>query len=790
MKSKLDEFIREQNEIIIPATLPVIPMRDGVIVFPGSVVPFLVGRKKSVRALEYAVDKTDRLLFLAWQKDPQVEEPDANDLYEIGTIAQIVQVMKNPDGTFKVLVEGLERGLLKRKLNRKSLLLFEIELVKVRYRNTKHLQALVRKIKDMVDRYVEMTQRIPKELLLPLEELDDPDRFADLVAPILPGNFMEKYDLLRTLHPKERLEKILYALSRELELLQIEAELDEKVKNKIEKTQREYYLREKLRAIKEELGAEEPDTEIAELKRRLEEGKFPDYVVSKAKAEIDRLSKMTPYSAEATVVRTYLDWIMNLPWMEETEERLDIKIARKILDEDHYGLEEVKERILEYLAVKKLSKDLKSPILCLVGPPGVGKTSLGKSLARATNRKFARMSLGGLKDEAEIRGHRRTYVGAMPGRIIQLMRQVKSRNPVLLLDEVDKMGISFQGDPSSALLEVLDPEQNKNFVDHYIELPFDLSKVMFITTANVTYSIPPALLDRMEVIEIPGYTENEKLMIAKRHLVPRLFKEHGLDELKMRITDGAIMKIIENYTKEAGVRNLERELAKLMRKIALMHTEGKLRSNTISSKNVEELLGPPKYRENKSMEGSEIGVATGMAWTSYGGVTLQIETLIFPGKGQMILTGQLGDVMKESAQIALSLARKICSKMDNLPDDFFFSNDIHIHIPEGAVPKDGPSAGITMLVSLVSAVLRKPIRKDIAMTGEITLRGRILPVGGIREKLLAALRNGLKEVIIPKGNSDDLVKIPKRSLSKLRIHKVESVEEVLKLVFEDEDKEG
>jgi ATP-dependent Lon protease len=782
--SKIDEFIREQEQIDIPEVLPVIALRDGPVMFPGAVLPFIAERDVTLSAVEYSLDKTSRLVFLSWQKNPDVENPRANDLIEFGVIAQIIQIFKNPDGSLKVLVEILKRGILKENVRKKNILLFKIEPLEVKYRKTKYLEALMRKVKELFEQYVEMTQAIPKEIAFPLEEIDDPEQFADMVASVIPGKFNEKIRLLQELHPKNRLEKILQMLDNELQLLKLEEKINERVKSSIEKSQREFYLKEKLRAIQEELSGENEDTEIAQLRNKIEKLNAPKYVKDKAKNELERLSMMSPYSAEANVIRTYLDWILNLPWSKTTQDTFDIDLAQKILDEDHYGLEEVKERILEFLAVRKISNNLKSPILCLVGPPGVGKTSLGRSLARAMNRKFVRMSLGGLRDEAEIRGHRRTYVGALPGRIIQLLRQAGSKNPVILLDEIDKMGMSFQGDPASALLEVLDPEQNSNFVDHYLELSFDLSDVIFVTTANVTYSIPSALLDRMEIIEIPGYTDLEKIMIAKKYLIPRLMREHGLEKYKITIQEKALIDLISKYTKEAGVRNLYRELSRLFRKIALKILTEKIETVKVTPKLLEKMLGIPRFLEDEILDRPEVGVATGMAWTPIGGTILQIESAIIPGKGALILTGQLGDVMKESAQIAISVVRKLCEETE---PQFFNSHDIHIHVPEGAVPKDGPSAGVTIVTSLLSAIRNVPVRNDLAMTGEITLRGRVLPVGGIREKVLAALRSGIKEIIIPSKNKKDLQKIPEEILKKVKINLVDDIEEVIKIALSGVD---
>ncbi|HBF10428.1 endopeptidase La [Thermotoga neapolitana] len=768
----LEKYARQQErDIEIPDSLPCIPLRNGLGVFPNTVVPFYVGREKSLIALEEAMEKYNRLLFVVNQIDPSVENPGPEDLYRVGTIVKVLQIMKLPDDTFKVLVEGLERARVEDFISTEPFFLVRLEVLKVKYRKTKKLEALMRSVKDKAIRYFNLTRKFPQETLVTLKEMQDPDRLADFVASILPVPLETKQELLETVHPLHRLEKVLSILVKEIEILEIEEEIEKKVKDRIEKTQREYVLREKLRAIKEELGAEE-EVEIRELYEKVEKGDYPEYVKEKAVKEIQRLEKMSPYSAEATVVRTYLDWLLNLPWNVTTEDRIDVKETRKILDRNHYGLEEVKERILEYLVARKFSKNLKAPILCLVGPPGVGKTSLGRTIAEAMGRRFGRMSLGGLRDEAEIKGHRRTYVGAMPGRIIQIIRRVGTKNPVILLDEVDKMGISFQGDPASALLEVLDPEQNKDFVDHYLEIPFDLSQVLFITTANVLHTIPPALRDRMEIIEIPGYSDPEKYHIAKDYIVPRIANQYGLSRIEF--TPGAIKKIIREYTKEAGVRNLERIIEKVVRKSLVKKERKHLK---IGTKDVEELLGPAVYRAEDVLEEDTVGAVTGLAWTPAGGSVLIVESLLVPGKGNLILTGYMGDVMKESAKIALSVVRKMCGEECR---DVFEKNDIHIHVPEGAVPKDGPSAGITITVALYSAVTGKKVKKDVAMTGEITLRGKILPVGGIREKLLAAKRAGIKKVILPERNRPDVEKIPKEYLNGLEIVFCREITDVLK----------
>ncbi len=778
--SRLEKEARKSQEerISIPTELPTIAMRSNMVIFPNTVVPFYVGREKSLMALEEAMEKTNQLVFVVNQKDPTVEDPKPGDLYKIGTIVRVIQIGKLPDGTFKVLVEGIARARIVKPIEEKFLK-FEIEILRPRYGRSKRLIALMRMVKEELHKYVQYSRKIPPETLMLLEDVDNPDIFADIAASLCPGTIEEKQKLLETIHPAERLEKVLDILARETELLEIEQQLDQKVKERIEKTQREYYLREKLRVIRDELGGEE-DLEIKELREKIEKGNYPESVREKASAELSRLEKMSPYAPEATVVRTYLDWILNLPWFEKTGETVDVEFAEKVLNEDHYGLEEPKERILEYLATRKLSDKAKAPIICFVGPPGVGKTSLAKSIARATNRKFGRMSLGGLRDEAEIRGHRRTYVGAMPGRIIQLIRKLGVKNPVILLDEIDKMGISFQGDPAAALLEVLDPEQNKDFVDHYIEIPFDLSDVLFITTANVLYTIPPALRDRMEVIEISSYTDLEKFHIAKRYVIPRIESEFVEQPTKIfRFKDAAIKKIIQEYTLEPGVRELERELRSVIRKATLEFVKtGK--TVIIDPKKVTEYLGPSKIREEDALEKDMPGVATGLAWTPNGGTTLYIEASLIPGNGGLIVTGQLGDVMKESVRIALSLAKKMCGEEYA---EKFTKYDVHIHVPEGAVPKDGPSAGITITTALISIVKDVPVRKDVAMTGEITLRGRILPVGGIKEKVIAAYRKGIYNVILPKKNEVDLEKLPEEVRSKMNFVFVETIDEVLEVAL-------
>ncbi|ANQ54346.1 DNA-binding protein [Thermosipho affectus] len=782
---KLEQKVAKLNEeeIEIPGELPVIAMRSNVVVYPNTVVPFYVGREKSLYALEDSMENYNQLLFVVNQKDPKIEEPKEIDLFKIGTVVKIMQIGKLPDGTFKVLVEGISRAEWIKSIEKKYFK-FKIKLLKSKYRKTKKLIALMRVVRDEMQKYIQYSRKLPTEALMFLEDMEDPDVFADLAASICPGSLEEKQELLEILHPARRLEKILELISKETELLEIEHQLDQKVKKRIEKSQKEYFLREKLRVIREELGGEE-DAEIRELEEKIENDDLPDYVKEKARFELKRLEKMSPYSPEANVIRNYLDWILNLPWNKKTEELSDLKIAKNVLEKHHFGLEEPKQRILEFLATRSVSKSMKAPIICFVGPPGVGKTSLGRSIAEALGRKFLRMSLGGLRDEAEIRGHRRTYVGALPGRIIQLIRKAGVKNPVLLLDEIDKMGISFQGDPASALLEVLDPEQNKDFVDLYLELPFDLSEVLFITTANTLYNIPEPLKDRMEIIEIPSYTNVEKFHIAKDYILPKIFNELNFERKKIVFRNDSIKQIILEYTLEPGVRELERKLRTIVRKSILEIVEGKEKV-IITTKKVKDYLGAPRIKEENRLKKPTIGVSTGLAWTAYGGTTLFIESILFPGKGRLILTGKLGEVMKESAQIAFSLVKKLCGEEFT---EFFEKNDIHIHVPEGAVPKDGPSAGVTLVTSLFSSVKKVPVDNNIAMTGEITLRGRVLPVGGIKEKVLAAYRKGIKKIILPYQNRYDIEKIPGEVRKDIKFVFVNTIDEVLREALICEDKE-
>jgi ATP-dependent Lon protease len=756
--------------------LPLLPLR-GMIVFPYMVVPLDVGRDKSISALEEGMIN-ERLIVLAAQRQAKVNEPEAADIYQIGTIVEIKQLLKLPDGTLRVLVEGLNRVRIVEYLQYDPHYKVKLaEMPEIEEKNYE-TEALMRTTLFQFEQYIKLSKKIPPEVLTSVHNVEDPGRLADIIASHLNLKIEEKQDILEAVSFRKRLEVLCGFLMKEIEILEMERKIHVRVRKQMEKTQKEYYLREQIKAIQKELGeADERAAEIEEFRARLRDLELPREALEKVNKEIDRLAKMPPLSAEAVVVRNYLDWVMTLPWNNFTEDRLDVNMAEAILNEDHYGLEKVKERILEYLAVCQLTKELKGPILCLIGPPGVGKTSLAKSVARALNRKFVRFSLGGVRDEAEIRGHRRTYVGALPGKIVQIMKQAGAKNPVILLDEIDKMSTDFRGDPSSALLEVLDPEQNCAFSDHYLELTFDLSKVMFITTANTYHGIPRPLLDRMEIINISGYTEEEKVEIAKRHLLPKQMKEHGLTDKNLNISDPMLQRIIANYTRESGVRNLERQLAAVCRKSARELVQTSKKTIRMNKNNIEKFLGIPKYRHNNAEEQDQVGVATGLAWTEVGGDILLIEVTLIKGKGQLILTGKLGEVMRESAQAAFSYIRSR-SKALGIDDSIFEQYDIHIHIPEGAIPKDGPSAGITMATAIVSVLTNCPILKDVAMTGEITLRGRVLPIGGLKEKVLAAHRSGIKKVLVPKENEKDLEEIPANIRGDVKLVLVESMDEV------------
>jgi len=768
---------------------PVLPLRD-VVVYPHMVIPLFVGRDKSVRALERAMDGDRRIVLFA-QNSPDIDEPEAKDLFPIGTLAQVLQLLKLPDGTIKVLVEGVSRvESVHFETSDAGLSCTVKELQSTVERNEREIEVTVRSLMSLFEQYIKMNRKLPPELLATLTGIDDPSRLADTVAAHLSVRLVDKQRLLETLEVGARLELLIGYVDGEIDVQQLEKRIRGRVKSQMEKSQREYYLNEQMKAIQKELGDDEGGNELDELARKVAQSGMPKPVAGKAKAELNKLRQMSPMSAEAAVVRNYIDWLLGVPWKKRTKVRRDLKAAQAVLDADHYGLEKVKERILEYLAVQQRVKQMKGPILCLVGPPGVGKTSLGQSIAKATNRKFVRMSLGGVRDEAEIRGHRRTYIGSMPGRIVQNLSKVGSRNALFMLDEIDKMSMDFRGDPSSALLEVLDPEQNHTFNDHYLEVDLDLSEVMFVATAN-SLNIPSPLLDRMEVIRIPGYTEDEKLNIAQQYLMPKQLKGNGLAIDELKISDAALRDIVRYYTRESGVRNLEREISKICRKVvtevalAGAQESKRKRSNgvQITPRNLGHYLGVRRVDFGRAEQANEVGLVTGLAWTEAGGDLLQIEAALLPGKGLLTLTGQLGDVMQESAKAALSVVRARAERL-GLDPDFHQKHDIHIHVPEGATPKDGPSAGVAMVTALVSVLSRVPIRSDVAMTGEITLRGRVLPIGGLKEKLLAALRGGIRKVLIPEENSKDLADIPKNVTAGLDIVPVRWIDEVLDIALE------
>ena len=780
---------QEEFNIQFPSEIPLLPTRD-VVVFPLMLMPLLVGRDISINAVNEALSK-DRLIFVVAQKDPKIERPGANDIYHIGTVCMIMRMVKTPDEKIKIIVQGIGRARIEDFLQFNPFIKVRISPIRERVITelSMETEAHMRLIKENLEKAAGLGKPIPPEALALLSAVNDPGRLADLVAPQLNLKTSEAQEILETIDPELRLKKVSNYLLKEVELLTLQQKIQSEAREEMNKAQREYFLREQLKAIQRELGEkDERQEEIEEFQKKIEQAKMPKDVRKEAEKQLKRLARMHPDTAEAAVVRTYLEWLTELPWSKSTRDRLDIKRAKQILDEDHYDLEKVKERILEFLSVLKLKKqqkekDSKGAILCFVGPPGVGKTSLGKSIARAMGRRFVRISLGGVRDEAEIRGHRRTYVGALPGRIIQGLKQAGTNNPVFMLDEIDKLGTDFRGDPASALLEVLDPEQNHSFVDHYLGVPFDLSKVLFICTANVLHTIPEPLLDRMEVIEIPGYTEEDKVEIAKRYLIPRQLKATGLKEEDVLFSERAITHMIRHYTREAGLRNLEKQIGSVLRKVARKKAEGEKGPFRITVRTVERFLGPPKYMpEEDRPSGNEPGVAIGLAWTPTGGEIMHIEVAVVKGKGKLILTGQLGDVMKESAQAAVSYVRSR-AKLLNIDEDFYYKNDIHIHVPAGAIPKDGPSAGITITTALISALTGVPVRNDVAMTGEITLRGRVLPIGGLREKALAARRAGIKEVIIPKKNLRDLEELPKFAKKDLMFHPVEHMDEVLKIAF-------
>ncbi|WP_244403030.1 endopeptidase La [Parageobacillus sp. KH3-4] len=769
----MEVFAVKKKELIVP----LLPLR-GLLVFPTMVLHLDVGREKSVRALEKAMVE-DHIILLTSQKDVSIDEPDMDDLYKMGTLARVKQLLKLPNGTFRVLVEGIARAIITEIVSEEPHFMVKVEKFVDRAVKDLEDEALKRTMLEYFEQYINLSKRLSADIYASIADIDEPGRMADIIASHLPLKLEEKQRILEMIDVKERVHKIIQILHNEKEVLQLEKKISMRVKQSMERTQKEYYLREQMKAIQKELGEKEGKAgEVETLKEKIEAAGMPSHVKETALKELDRYEKIPATSAESAVIRNYLDWLIALPWSTQTEDIHDIKRAEAILNEEHYGLEKVKERVLEFLSVQQLTKSLKGPILCLAGPPGVGKTSLARSIAKSLNRRFVRISLGGVRDESEIRGHRRTYVGAMPGRIIQGMKKAGTINPVFLLDEIDKMSSDFRGDPSAALLEVLDPEQNHAFSDHYIEEPYDLSKVMFIATANNLATIPQPLLDRMEIITIPGYTEVEKLQIAKRHLLPKQLKEHGLKKSALQIRDDAMMSIIRYYTREAGVRELERQLAAICRKAARLIVSEEKKRVIITEKNVEEFLGKRKYRYGQVELEDQVGVATGLAYTAFGGDTLSIEVSLAPGKGKLVLTGKLGDVMKESAQAAFSYVRSRAEQL-GIDPEFHEKYDIHIHVPEGAVPKDGPSAGITIATALISALTDRPVSRFVGMTGEITLRGRVLPIGGLKEKTLSAHRAGLKKVILPKDNEKDLDDIPDVVKKDLQFVLVSHLDEVL-----------
>ena len=780
----------EKSEVPPPIpsgrVLPLLPLRD-IIVFPHMVVPLFVGREKSIKALEDSMRREKEILLSAQMK-AKTNDPSPDDIYAVGSLSSIIQLLRLPDGTVKVLVEGKRRARIKKFVTSDPFFKVEVEEVPEKVDVNREVEALMRSINASFEQYVKLNKKIPPEMVHSTSAIDEPNRLADTVAANLNLKLKDKQTLLETEDAQVRLKNLYELLQAEIEILQIEKKIRTRVKKQMERTQKEYYLNEQMQAIQKELGEkDEYRAELQELDERLKKKKMSKEAVEKTQKELRKLKMMSPMSAEATVVRNYVDWMLSLPWYEYTDDKLDIDEAERILDEDHYGLKKAKERILEYLSVQALVQKIKGPILCFVGPPGVGKTSLGRSIARATGRKFVRLSLGGVRDEAEIRGHRRTYIGALPGKIIQHMKKAGAGNPVFLLDEVDKMSADFRGDPSAALLEVLDPEQNNAFNDHYLDVDYDLSRVMFITTANTLPGIPAPLQDRMEIIRLPGYTRYDKLNIAKQFLVAKQIEENGLSGVDVKFADSALGTIIDRYTREAGVRNLEREIASICRKVAKkVIKEGKDIKVRVGSKSVQKFLGVHRYRIGQIEEEDRVGLTTGLAWTQFGGELLQTEVSIMPGKGKLILTGKLGDVMQESAQAAMSYVRSRAKRL-GLDEKFYEKYDIHVHVPEGATPKDGPSAGITMVTCLVSALLGIPVRRDIAMTGEITLRGRVLPIGGLKEKVLAAQRGMVKEVIIPEENQKDLKDIPKVIANAMTFHTVSHVDQVLRLALRLDD---
>ncbi|MEG6509606.1 endopeptidase La [Methyloligella sp. 2.7D] len=780
-----DDTNKPETGSEVPEVYPVLPLRD-IVVFPYMIVPLFVGREKSIAALE-EVMRSDKQILLAAQKNANDDEPEHDGIYRMGTLASVLQLLKLPDGTVKVLVEGTVRASIEEFTENDNYFEARISRVHEEMGSEEEIEALARSVISQFDGYVKLNKKISPEVLATLSQIEDYSKLADTIASHLAIKIAEKQQVLEITSVSERLERVFTLMESEISVLQVEKKIRSRVKRQMEKTQREYYLNEQMKAIQKELGdGDEGRDDLAELEQKIEKTKLSKEAREKALGELKKLRQMSPMSAEATVVRNYLDWLLSIPWGVKGKVKRDLDEAQAVLDEDHYGLEKVKDRIVEYLAVQNRTNTLKGPILCLVGPPGVGKTSLGRSIAKATGREFVRMSLGGVRDEAEIRGHRRTYIGSMPGKVIQSMRKAKKTNPLFLLDEIDKMGADFRGDPASALLEVLDPEQNSSFADHYLEVDYDLSNVMFVTTAN-TLNIPPALMDRMEIIRLAGYTEEEKLQISRRHLIPAQTKAHGLEENEWSITRDALLEVIRRYTREAGVRNLERELAKLARKTVKELLTSDVKSIEITKDNLEDFLGVPKYRYGEAELEDQVGVVTGLAWTEVGGEILTIEGVMMPGKGKMTVTGNLRDVMKESIQAANAYVRSR-SVQFGIEPPLFERRDIHVHVPEGATPKDGPSAGVAMVTAIVSLMTGIPVRRDVAMTGEITLRGRVLPIGGLKEKMLAALRAGIKTVVIPEENTKDLTEIPDEIKNKLEILPVSRMEEVIKIAFVREPK--
>ena len=783
----IDTTFTEDDSLTIPEVLPLLPVRD-IVIFPYMIVPLFVGREKSIKAVDEALSK-DRLIFLTTQKDISKEEPEAEDLYTFGTVGMIMRMLKLPDGRVKVLVQGLSRAKINTFLQTKPY--FSVDNTKVKFEQTKDVsietEALMRNVRDLLEKLSSLGKVVFPEIMMVLENVKDPGRLADLVAANLGLEPDEAQAVLEIIDPLKRLDKVNELLTKELQLSQMQAKIQTQAKEEMDKSQREYYLREQLKAIKSELGEyDESGDEFEEFREKIKKAKMPEESEKEALKQLDKLEMMHPDAAEASIIRTYLEWLVDLPWSKHTKDNIDLVKAKEILDEDHYDLEKVKERILEYLAVRKLKKKTKGPILCFLGPPGVGKTSLGKSIAKSMGREFVRVSFGGIKDEAEIRGHRRTYVGAMPGRIIQGMKQAGSTNPVFMMDEIDKIGMDFRGDPSAALLEVLDPEQNDSFSDHYLNVPFDLSKVMFVMTANQIDPIPGPLKDRMEIITLPGYTEEEKIVIARKYILPRQIEENGLNDKLIAIPDETLRKAISEYTREAGLRNLEREVAKMCRKVAKNVASGAKNLTTVEPDKLSDYLGTPRFLPDTEKEADAVGLATGLAWTPVGGEILHVEATIMNGKGALILTGHLGDVMKESAQAAFSYIRSNANTL-GLATDFYKTVDLHIHVPAGAIPKDGPSAGITIASALISALTKKKISKDVAMTGELTLRGRVLPIGGLKEKCLAAMRSNIKKVLIPDRNKKDLDDIPDEVKQKMKLVLVSNMDEVVSHIFKNED---